>query len=115
MAQTEMVRMAKFIDAKTTFGMVIMANPHYARYRRWLGVKLQVDISTAEFSPNSSPDTRVKITLPWGDTEIVRSVHITGLTAEDRETMYRIALDKRYPTSRMSTAIKNGEEVAPPA
>lgn len=108
------VTMARFIGKDTKLGREIMMEPRYARYRNWLGKVIQVELGTAEFLPDSATETRVQITLAWGETAMVRSAHITGLTAADLEVMYRAALDKRFPTSRVPTAPAK-EEVAPPA
>lgn len=105
---------ARFIGMDVKLGREIMTEPRYARYRNWLGKEVRVDLSTAEFMPDSATETRVEITLPWGETAVVRSAHITGLTTANLEVMHRAALDQRFPTTRVPTASKR-EEAAPPA
>lgn len=108
------MRVGRFIGKDTKLGREIMMEPRYARYRNWLGKVIQVELGTAEFLPDSATETRVEITLAWGETAMVRSAHIAGLAAADLEVMYRAALDRRFPTTRVGSATKK-EEVAPPA
>lgn len=115
MAKTETVRRARFIGADTKLGKEILADPRYARYRTWLGKEVEVELQTAEFLVSSATETRVQITLPWGETKVVRSAHITGLVHADLEMMYRTALDRRFPTSRVPTASEKEEAAPPPA
>lgn len=92
-----------------------MMEPRYARYRNWLGKEIRVDLSTAKFKPDPATETLVRIILPWGETEMVRSAHIAGLTVADLEVMYRAALYQRFLTTQDSTTKPKEEEAAPPA
>lgn len=91
--------MARFVGRDRPMGRKILLEPRYAQYRPWLGSEVQVEIGTADLVPHSATDTRVQITLPWGETAMVRTAMLVGLIAKDLEEIYLIALDKRYPTT----------------
>ncbi|MEK7102355.1 MAG: hypothetical protein AAB579_03975 [Patescibacteria group bacterium] len=120
MNEKGMTRMAKFVGEDTRLGREIAADPSH-RYRTWLGVEVEVELDTAKLVPRSGIDRRmdtwVRITLPWGETAMVRSAHITGLGFEAIRFMMQLAFNKHSPTkSRMPAATSTKEGgLAPPA
>jgi len=96
---------ARFISAKTEVGRKIRRGDGlHARYRSWLGKKIQVDLDTAEFLNGNCRTLRVEITLPWGESKCVLTSMIEGLTFQQRNFMQTVAMNKRAPNNYATNA-----------